>query len=86
MAPFEAEEARSLVDDPLEDLVDVGERRDPGSDLAQGPLGLRALRELGLRALELADQPGVRDRGGGVVGERADQPTSGAVKWSGWRE
>ena len=72
--PFEPEQARGLVDDPLEDVIDIREHRDPRADLAQRPLRLRALRELGLGALELADQARVRDRGGGVVGERADEP------------
>ena len=61
-----------LLDDALEDDVGFLERRDARGDVAQGPLGLGAMRDRLSRPFELLDQSGVRDRDGGLVGQTAE--------------
>ena len=55
------EEAGRRIDDRLEDLALVAHRADAAGDLAQRPLGVGGLGELGARPAELVDQPRVRD-------------------------
>ena len=47
---------------------------DPRPDLAQRPLGIRPLGQLRARGVERLDQPDVVHRGGGVIGQRPDEP------------
>ena len=68
------EQADRLVDRALEHGRQVGRRADPRGDLAQ-----RAL-DVGARAASSArewssslDEPGIRHRGGGMVGQRPDE-------------
>ena len=71
---FGAEQAGGLVDDVLEKLRGVADRRDPGGDLAQSPLGVGLPAELVPRAVKLLDEPGVRHRDCRLPGERLDDP------------
>ena len=66
------EQALGILDDPLEDLVGVGQGGDPGGDVAQRPFGLGAAGERRLRALQLVDEARVGDRDGGLLGEAAE--------------
>ena len=70
--PLRAEQPGGLVGDVLEQLAGVADRGDPGGDLAEAPLRLGPPADLALRAVQLLDQPGVRDRDRGLGGERAD--------------
>ena len=74
------EQARRRVDDRLEDLLLVAHRADPGGDLAQRPLGVGGLGEVGLGAGQLVDEPGVRDGDGGLARERPDEADIGLVE------
>ncbi len=65
------EEARRLVDDPLEHLAGIEDRGHARVDLAQRPLRVGAPRDLFARALELLDQARVHDRHRALVGQRA---------------
>ena len=68
-----AQEAGRLVDRELQHARKVGRRGDPGVDLAQRSLNLGSLGELRSRAVEVLDQAGVGHRGGGMIGQRADE-------------
>ena len=65
------------VDDRLEDLALVAHRADARRDLAQRPLRVGGLGEGGLGPRELVDEARVRDRDGGLAGERPDQADVG---------
>ena len=67
------EQAARLVDGLLEDRVGVADRGDVGGDLADGPFGVGAARDLLARPAQLLDEPGVLDRDDGLVGERLHQ-------------
>ena len=73
VTPLGLEQAGGGIDDRLEDLLLVAHRADPGGDLAQRPLGIGRLGEVGLGAGQLVDEPGVRDGDGRLAGECADR-------------
>ena len=74
------EQAGRFVDDLLEHLVGLEDGRHARRDLAQGLLGVGAPGDLGPRALELVDEPRVRDRDRGLVGERRQEPGVGLAE------
>ena len=55
----------------------VAHRADAAGDLAQRPLGVGGLGELGARPAELVDQPRVRDGDRRLARERADEARVG---------
>ena len=63
------EQPGRLVDDPLEHLVGLEDRRHAGRDLAQGPLRVGTPGDLRSRPLELLDEPGVGDGHRRLVGQ-----------------
>jgi hypothetical protein len=65
------EQTARLLDDPFEELVGVGERRDACGDVTERALGLGAPGECPLGPLQLVDEPRVRDRDRGLLGESA---------------
>jgi hypothetical protein len=67
------QQARGLVDRPLQDLLGMTQADDPAADLAQGALGVGTPLDVCLRAAELVDEVGVGHGRGGVVGERAHE-------------
>ena len=71
------EEARRRVDDRLEDLALVAHRADAAGDLAERPLGVGGLGELGTRPAELVDEPRVRDGDRRLARQRADEASVG---------
>ena len=72
MGAVAAEEALGLLDDASQDHVGLAEGGDPGRDVAQRPLGVRAPGDRRLRSLELRDEPGIGDRDRRLVGEAAE--------------
>ena len=74
------EQAGRLVDDLLEHLVGLEDGRHARRDLAQRPLRVGAPGDLGPRALELIDEPRVRDRDRGLVGERRQETGVGLAE------
>jgi hypothetical protein len=66
------EQAHRLVDHAVEDDLGLAQGGDPGRDVAERPFRVGALGDGRLRALELLDQPGVRDRDGSLVGKAAE--------------
>ena len=74
------EQAGRSIDDRLEDLLLIAHRADAGGDLAQRPLGVGGLGEVGLGARQLVDEAGVRDGDGGLAGERSDEADIGLVE------
>ena len=72
MGSVGVEQATGFLDDPLEQLIRVGQRGDARGDVAQRPLGLCTTCEGALRALELVDQARVGDRDGRLFRETAE--------------
>ena len=72
MRAVRREQALRVLDDPLEHLVRVRQRRDPGRDVPERPLGLGPASEGHSGPLQLVDQPGVRDRDGRLLGQASE--------------
>jgi hypothetical protein len=75
--PVGPDQAPGLGNDVLEDLGGLAQDRDPGGDLAQRLLRLRAASERLARTVELVDEAGRADRDGGLVGDGLEE---GAVR------
>ena len=69
--PVGGEQALGVLDHALEDLVGVGQGRDPRRDVAQRPFRLGPALEGHPGALQLLDEPRVGDGDGGLFGEAA---------------
>src|SRR6478752_5909666 len=68
------DETRRELDDLLEDLAGVAQRRDARRDLAQGLLCLGPPRQRAARAVQLVDEAGPADGDGRLRGDRLEQP------------
>ena len=62
-----------LVDDPLEHLVGIPDRRDSARDLTKRPFRLGTSLELGARRGQLVDEPAIGNGDRCVVGEQPEE-------------
>ena len=75
-----AQQAGGLVDRELQHAREIRGGRDPGIDLPKRALDLGPLGELRAGPVEVLDQAHVAHRGGGVIGQRADEGDLGLVE------
>ena len=69
LGPVGIEQADGALDDVREEVLGRPDRRQAGGELAKRALGIGPVGDLGLRAGELVDEPGVADGDRGLARE-----------------